>query len=214
MHFRSTSGSWDASFSVVQKLEDVLVIQILAQTITHPPLEVKRCPVKLSLLESGALGNLCNALGIISVIIKMRLMDYILFPLNRLVPYCSFNFRESSHGLSSTSISQVYLGSSTSIPHQNQQYEEDRKRRKSAHSNSTSSLHRRNNNGNGFSADHGRHCGETIQDHIYNPNRGRFSTRFLIFPFGSILFSALLRILDIFRLFMFFIKLQRCRWRP
>ena len=189
MHFRSTSGSLDASFSVVQKLEDVLVIQILAQTITHPPLEIKRCPVKLSLLESGALGNLCKALGIISVIIKMRLMDYILPPFNRLVPYCSFNFRESSHGLSSSSISQVYLGSSTSIPHQNQQYEEDRKRRKSAHSNSTSSLHRRNNNGNGFSADHGRHCGETIQDHIYNPNRGIFTTWLLIFPFGSILYT-------------------------
>ena len=136
-------------------------------------------------------------------------MDYILPPFHRLVPYCSFNFRESSHGLSSTSISQVYLGSSTSIPHQNQQYEEDRKRRKSAHSNSTSSLHRRNNNGNGFSADHGRHCGETIQDHIYNHNRGIFSTWLLIFAFGSIL-----RILHIFRLFMFFIKLQRCRWRP
>ena len=205
MHFRSTSGSLDASFSVVQKLEDVLVIQVLTQTITHPPLEIKRCPVKLSLLESGALGNLCKALGIISVIIKTRLMDFEIFcpPFNRLVPYCSFNFRESSHGLSSTSISQVYLGSSTSIPHQNQQYEEDRKRRKSAHSNSTSSLHRRNNNGNGFSADHGRHCGETIQDHIYNPNRGIFSTWLLIFAFGSIL---LLRILNIFRLFMFFIK--------
>ena len=81
LHFRSTSGSWDASFSVVQKLEDVLVIQVLTQTITHPPLEIKRCPVKLSLLESGALGNLCKALGIISVIIKTRLMDYILPPI-------------------------------------------------------------------------------------------------------------------------------------
>ena len=81
-------------------------------------------------------------------------------------------------------MSQVYHGSSTSIPHQNQQYEEDRKRRKSAHSNSTSSLHRRNNNGNGFSSDHVRHCGEIIQDHIYNPSRGNSTTLIQIYVFA------------------------------